>query len=66
MERSRSVLEVAKSAVRRFDEERCLQIGASLTFTALLAIVPIITVALTVISAFPVFGELLLHILIFQ
>ena len=56
------LIEFARTAWRRFDEERCLQIGASLTFTALLAIVPIITVALTVISAFPVFGELLLHI----
>jgi membrane protein len=49
-------------AWRRFDEERCLQIGSSLTFTALLAIVPIITVALTMMSAFPVFRELMLNI----
>jgi membrane protein len=56
------LIEFARTAWRRFDEERCLQIGAGLTFTALLAIVPIITVALTVISAFPVFGELLLHV----
>ena len=40
---------------RRFDEDRCMQIASSLTFTTLLAIVPIITVALTLISAFPVF-----------
>src|SRR6185295_7097575 len=32
------------------------------TFTTLLAIVPIITVALTLISAFPVFGELISHL----
>ena len=49
-------------ASRRFHEERCLQIASSLTFTALFAIVPIITVALTMISAFPVFGELMLHV----
>lgn len=47
----------ARVAWRRFQEERCLQIASSLTFTALLAIVPIITVALTFISAFPVFRE---------
>jgi membrane protein len=47
---------------RRFREERCLRIASSLTFTALLATVPIITVALTLISAFPVFRELMLHV----
>ncbi len=47
---------------RRFDDDRCMQIAASLTFTTLLALVPIITVALTVISAFPVFSELMAHL----
>lgn len=47
---------------RRFREERCIQIASSLTFTVLLAIVPIITVALTLMSAFPVFRELLQHV----
>lgn len=56
------LLDFARMAWRRFDEERCLQIASSLTFTALLAIVPIITVALTMMSAFPVFRELMLHI----
>jgi len=44
---------------RRFLEERCLQIASSLTYTTLLAIVPIVTVALILISAFPVFRELM-------
>lgn len=43
---------------RRFYEDRCLQIAASLTFTTLLSIVPLITVALTLISAFPVFAKM--------
>jgi membrane protein len=47
---------------RRFKEERCLQIASSLTFTTLLAVVPIITVTLTLISAFPVFRELMLNV----
>lgn len=47
---------------RRFKEERCLQIASSLTFTALLAVVPIITVTLTLMSAFPVFRELMLNL----
>jgi membrane protein len=47
---------------RRFQEDRCVQIASSLTFTTLLAVVPIITVALTVVSAFPVFESLMQHV----
>jgi membrane protein len=47
---------------RRFVEDRCIQIASSLTFTTLLALVPIITVALTVVSAFPVFESLIRHL----
>jgi membrane protein len=57
-----SLTAFARLAWRRFREERCLQIASSLTFTALLAIVPIVTVTLTLISAFPVFRELLQHV----
>lgn len=39
-----------------------MQIASSLTFTTLLSIVPLVTVALTVISAFPVFGTLTEHL----
>jgi membrane protein len=53
------LLGFVRMAWRRFDEERGLQIASSLTFTALLALVPIITVALTMMSAFPVFRELM-------
>ena len=47
---------------KRFFEVRCMQIVSSLTFTTLLAIVPIVTVALIMMSAFPVFRELMEHI----
>ena len=53
------LIDFARMAWQRFDEERCLQSASSLTFTALLAIVPILTVALTMMSAFPVFGEMM-------
>ncbi len=43
----------------RFIEDRCAQIASSLTFTTLLAIVPIVTVALTMLSAFPGFASLI-------
>ena len=62
LKKSPPLVDLARMVWRRFDEDRCLQIASSLTFTTLLAIVPIITVALTLISAFPVFRELLGHI----
>lgn len=43
--------------VMRFRQDRCAQIAASLTFTTLLSIVPLITIALTMFSAFPVFDD---------
>ena len=60
--RSPSLAAFVRLAWRRFREERCAQIASSLTFTSLLAIVPIITVALTLISAFPVFRDLLQNV----
>lgn len=44
-------------AARRFAEERAGHVAASLTYTTLLALVPLFTVALAVASAFPVFDE---------
>ncbi|HEX5363449.1 MAG TPA: YihY family inner membrane protein [Gallionella sp.] len=41
--------------VRRFNQDRCAQIAASLTFTTLLSLVPLFTIALTLFSVFPVF-----------
>ena len=43
--------------VTRFDQDRCLQIAASLTFTTLLSLVPLITIALAMFSVFPVFED---------
>ncbi|MFZ5522634.1 MAG: YihY family inner membrane protein [Pseudomonadota bacterium] len=39
----------------RFGQDRCSQTAASLTFTTLLSLVPLMTIALTMFSAFPVF-----------
>ncbi len=41
----------------RFKQERCGQAAASLTFTTLLALVPMITIALTIFGAFPIFED---------
>ncbi len=43
--------------VRRLYEDRGLQTAGSLTYTTLLALVPLITVALALSSAFPAFGD---------
>ncbi len=51
---------------RRFAEDRCAQVAASLTFTTLLALVPLITVTVTVFATFPVFSELTTQLKIFM
>ena len=42
----------------RFRQERCFQLCGSLTFTTLLALVPLVTIALMFMTAFPVFNTL--------
>lgn len=44
------------AAYHRMLEDHCLQVAGSLTFTTLLALVPLVTVALALVTAFPVFG----------
>jgi len=46
----------------RFMQDRCVEIAASLTFTTLLSLVPLVTIALTLFSAFPFFSEFSGHI----
>jgi membrane protein len=45
------------AVARRFYEDRCAQAAGSLTYTTLLSIVPLLTVALALSTAFPVFDE---------
>jgi membrane protein len=52
------LIELARVVARRFEEDNGLQIASSLTFTTLLSLVPIVTVALTLLSAFPLFHGL--------
>jgi len=53
----RQLAELCLAVARRFYEERCLTVAASLTYTTLLSLVPLFTVALAVSTAFPVFDE---------
>ncbi|MBY0445855.1 MAG: YihY/virulence factor BrkB family protein, partial [Burkholderiales bacterium] len=42
---------------RRLLLDRCLQTAGSLTYTTLLALIPLLTIALSLFSAFPMFGD---------
>jgi len=44
-------------ASRRLDEERLPQVAGSLTFTTVLALVPILTIALAIFTTFPLFNS---------
>ena len=50
---------------RRWTEDRCLQIAASLAFTTLLALAPIFGIGVALLSRAPFFEELLVQIKIF-
>jgi membrane protein len=45
----------ARAALARFREERGLVIAASLSYTSLLALVPLVAISLSILSAFPAF-----------
>lgn len=59
------ILSFLRFVVRRFNEDNCTQVSASLTYTTLLALVPLVTIALTMVSAFPVFSDLSVQLKIF-
>jgi membrane protein len=48
----------AAHVARRFSDDNCFNLAASLAYTTLLALVPLVTIALTVVAAFPVFSDL--------
>ena len=47
----------ARLLARRFVQERLGQSAGALTFTTLIALVPLVTVALAVVTAFPIFDQ---------
>jgi len=53
----RSTILLLKLVVERFAEDRCIQVAGNLTFTTLLALVPLFTIAFALFAAFPVFEE---------
>ena len=56
LRRSRT-LAFARFLYDRFNEVDIPQVASSLTFTTLLALVPLFTVVVVVVSAFPVFAD---------
>lgn len=59
------LLSFLRFLARRFGEDRCIQIAASLTYTTLLSLVPLVVIALMVMSAFPAFTDLMTQLKIF-
>lgn len=53
----RDIIILVRFIVARFAQDQCMQTAASLTFTTLLSLVPMLTIALTMFSAFPVFED---------
>src|SRR3954466_14018106 len=53
----RAAWEFVVALITRFREERGTQTSGSLTYTTLLGLVPLFTVALAISTAFPVFDE---------
>jgi membrane protein len=53
----RQLWEFCLAVARRFSEDRSAQTAGSLTYTTLLSLVPLLTVALAMATAFPVFDE---------
>jgi len=56
------LLHLLRFIVARFTQDRYAQMAASLTFTTLLSLVPLIAIALTLFSAFPVFDDYSINI----
>lgn len=54
---AKRVKRLALHVWKHFQEDRCLEEAASLSYTSLLAMVPLLAVVFGIISAFPVFNE---------
>lgn len=56
-ERARRAVEFVRYLAARFEQDRCLRAAASLAYTSLLALVPLLTVVFITLSAFPAFQD---------
>jgi len=65
LSRLNQLLGFTRFVAHRFREDRCSQVASNLTFTTLLALVPMVTIAIAVVSAFPAFERLTVEIKFF-
>jgi membrane protein len=52
-----NIIHFGRYVAAKFKHDKCTQMAASLTFDTLLSLVPLITIALTLFSAFPFFAD---------
>ena len=57
-EQGRTLLAFSRYVLKRFSKDRCLRLAASLSYTSLLAIVPLTAIAFSMLAAFPVFENM--------
>ncbi|WP_135076939.1 YihY family inner membrane protein [Terasakiella sp. SH-1] len=50
-----AIAEIWKLVLRRFGEDQCLRIAASLSYTSLLSLVPLMAISFAIFAAFPAF-----------
>ena len=55
-------LEYARFVARRFVEDRCLMVAGSLTYTSLLALVPVFAVTITLTARVPLVRDFILQV----
>ena len=63
--KSAETLDFSRYVVTRFFRHNCIEVAASLTFTTLLSLVPLVAIGLTLVAAFPAFSEYSIQIKIF-
>lgn len=61
----RRIYHFTKNLVKQFYRDQCTQVSAALTYTTLLAIVPLLAIALMVVRQMPFFPDLLNYLLVF-
>lgn len=65
MSRLHDIRTFALFALRRWTEDRCPQVAASLTFTTLLALTPVFAIAVALLSSAPFFEPLMVQVKVF-